>query len=96
MLEQKSGKIEYLFEDRQKIASFTPITETGWTIAVVADASELLALAKRIGALNLILMSVIVMLVGGAIFLIAQSITRPMLQAVGFARTLAEGISARS
>ena len=91
MIAQQDGAITYLFEEREKMAAFKTINDTGWVVAVVADTGELLAPAARIGITNFFLALAIVVLVGGVIFFVAQSITRPILQTVRFAEKLASG-----
>ncbi len=91
MMERGSGSITYTFEGREEMSAFKNTKETGWTVAVVADRAVLLAPAKRIGYTNLSLAFAIVILVGGVIFLIAQSIIRPVSKIVSIASDMANG-----
>ncbi len=91
MLQQGNGYITYTFENRDKMASFRTLTETGWIVVITADKAELFASAERLGFINLILAVFIVLLVGGVIFFIARSISKSVDKIVNIADGIADG-----
>jgi len=87
----KSGVVEYIREGTPKIATFSPIPITGWTVVNSVSTEELYAPAYltrnvivSIGVIFLIMASVF-------FFFFARTATRPLIDLVGAAGKIAGG-----
>ena len=87
----KSGIAEYENKDIGKVAAVAPILTTGWSVVASIPTEELYAPARytrnvivSIGILFLLLASIV-------FYFFARSITRPLVNLVGTARTIAAG-----
>jgi methyl-accepting chemotaxis protein len=78
MLSSEQGLHEYILNDQEKLAAFATNPELGWTIVISASADEILASVKRMGLLNLVATSAIIVLSVICILLIVSSIVRPI------------------
>ena len=83
MLQRGSGMITYSLGGVEKETAFKKVDGLGWTIAAVVPTEELLAPAKRIGYITLLVALGVVFLAGVVVFLIAQSIVKPVTRISG-------------
>jgi methyl-accepting chemotaxis protein len=78
MLAKKTGVIDYEFEGVDKITAFRTLPGINWIFALTAPTDELLASARRLGIINLIIAVIAVLAAGFIIFFIAQSVAKPI------------------
>jgi methyl-accepting chemotaxis protein len=78
MLSRGSGLVRYEFQGVEKIVSFKKCAEAGWTVAVAALQSELMAPVKSLAFVNLVVAAVVVMLAAGLILLIVRATVKPV------------------
>ncbi|MBR9981927.1 MAG: methyl-accepting chemotaxis protein [Desulfatitalea sp.] len=85
------GQYTYAFEGAAKWAAFNHIPSMDWLAAVTISADEVLAPAKRMGQVNLMVTVISVLLAGAIIFFIANSVVRPINGVVAGLKDAAEG-----
>ena len=78
MIAGQSGIEEYEFESLDKIAGYSPIPLTGWSVGITQVKSELLAGALEIQNIVMMVAAVFLLLSVFALFLFARSIARPI------------------
>ena len=78
MMKQGSGVITYTYEGVEKVVAFKKVEGTDWTVAAGVPTRELLAHAKRIGYINIVVALGVVVLAAFVVFLVARSIVRPI------------------
>ncbi|KMY68576.1 hypothetical protein AAU61_02745 [Desulfocarbo indianensis] len=78
ILAKKKGMIDYEFKGLEKIAAFAPVEGRDWIVVASANTEDLLAPARELGLINLVI-ALLVLVVGAVvIFLVARSITKPV------------------
>lgn len=91
MVKGKSGTGFYNYQGDEKGVAFAPIELTGWSVAVAASESDILAPLKMIRNSNLII-SLIAIIIGILItYFVAITITRPIIKLNNIADKVAEG-----
>ncbi len=78
ILKANKGLLRYQMDGVRWLAAFVREPVTGWRIVAIALEKELLAPARRLGWINLLLAAIVVLLSGVIIFLVARSITGPL------------------
>jgi methyl-accepting chemotaxis protein len=78
MLSTKNGVMHYTYQGVDKITALRTMPSTGWLVGVNAATAELLAPAEQVGMLNLIIGLISVLVAGIVVFLITQSIVKPL------------------
>jgi len=78
MINRGEGIMTYTNKGAERRSAFKKSTVSGWTIGVTATTDELLAPAKRIGYINLLVALGVVILAGVVVFLVARSIVNPV------------------
>ena len=91
MMAQGAGLIRYDYQGEAKLMAFQKEPLTGWTVAVGASASELLAPARRIGYTNTLVALVILGVIGLIIALVTRSMLRPIDNMVETLKDIAQG-----
>ena len=91
MLKQKQGMTEYTWKGITKRVAYKPIEELGWTIAVNVPTAEIMAPARALGRLNLIVTLAVILAATVLIYLVVNSIARKLNQVVHGLRDAAEG-----
>lgn len=91
MMAQKDGVMEYELNGVEKIAALRNHPGLGWTIAVTAASSEILAPVKSLGRINMVISAVIVVIAGFVIYFISGYITRSVNDVVAGLKDAAEG-----
>jgi methyl-accepting chemotaxis protein len=91
MLAGNTGVEEYTFKDIDKIAGFSPVSGTKWSVAATQDVAEFLAASASLRNSTILGTLLALLAAGIAIFLVAKAITRPINQAVLNLKDIAEG-----
>jgi len=91
MLSRKNGRISYRWNGKDKIAAFLTYTPKGWLIAASADSDEFLKPLNRIKMIFFAAAFLAVILISFIIWMIANSITRPIGAIVDMAYSVARG-----
>ncbi len=78
MLAEKSGALSYQFEGIAKLVAFEEEPKMGWILAITANRAEVLAPARSLGFIILLLGLAVVVAAGVVIFLAAGSIAKPI------------------
>ncbi|SCY26726.1 methyl-accepting chemotaxis protein [Desulfoluna spongiiphila] len=86
-----SGIYDFTDNGEKKIAFFSKVPTTGWTIATVIDEGELHARIYTLRNVLLGLTLATIVLIGTVIFLVTNSISKPVRQVVAGLRDIAEG-----
>ncbi|MBN2297620.1 MAG: Cache 3/Cache 2 fusion domain-containing protein [Deltaproteobacteria bacterium] len=91
MMAGQTGVQEYTFEGSQKIAGFSPVRITGWSVGATQPKDEFLAAGRDIRNLIVIIATVSLALVTIIIILFARGITSPLAKGVALAKKMAQG-----
>lgn len=91
MLSGKTGVTEYTFKGVHKIAGYAPLTTTDWYIGATQNSEEFLASSKSIRNLILLVTLVALIITAVLVSLAAQSIVKPINQAVINLKDIAQG-----
>ncbi|ABS61279.1 methyl-accepting chemotaxis protein [Fervidobacterium nodosum] len=91
MTKGEEGIGEYTFKGVREFIAYSPIGSTGWSIAVVAPASEILARASGLSKFMLITSIIIIIIAVLLILLFTRSITTPLIVAVNHLGVIANG-----
>jgi len=91
MTKGEEGIGQYTFKGVENIIAYAPIGSTGWSIAVTAPTAEILERASGLRNSMLILSIVIIIVAILLTFLLARSITTPIILAVNHLGVIANG-----
>ena len=91
MIKRKEGLIEYTHKDVTKRVAYKPVEELGWTVAVNVPTAEIMAPARALGRLNMILALAVTLAAAVLVYLVVNSITKKLNQVVHGLRDAAEG-----
>ncbi len=91
LLAADDGIVYYQANNVDKVAALRTYKEMGWKVVVTTDAAELYAAANKLGKLNLILAVSAVVIAAIIIFLVANSVAKPINMVVDGLRDAAEG-----
>jgi methyl-accepting chemotaxis protein len=78
MLRKKQGLVEYEFQGEKRMAFLESGKEVGWTLAAIAPKREVLAHAKEMMKVNLIMLVLGISIIVAAVILIVRSIVDPV------------------
>ena len=82
IMQNREGLIEYDLDGRKMIASFKKLDEMNWTIVVCAVKNEVFLPIKNLGHLNGMVTIAVVLIVALVIFLLTDSLSRPIKEVV--------------
>ncbi|MBI5895783.1 MAG: methyl-accepting chemotaxis protein [Desulfobacterales bacterium] len=85
------GLYEYEFKDIHKWAAFQKLPTFPWKVAVTIEMNEVLAPARKLGQVNLMVTLIAVIAAGLIIYVIANSVARPINRVVDGLKDAAEG-----
>jgi methyl-accepting chemotaxis protein len=85
------GLYTYTFNGKEKWASFKKLPSMPWYVAVTIHTDEVLAPARKLGQVNLLVTLISVMVAGLIIYVIANSVSRPINRVVAGLKDVAEG-----
>jgi len=91
MKSNSSGIYNFADNGEKKIAFFSKVPTTGWTIATVIDEGQLHSKIYTLRNVLIGLTLATIVLIGTVIFLITNSISKPVRQVVAGLRDIAEG-----
>ncbi len=91
MMARGQGLLEYSYEGKEKIAELNTFDQMGWTLAVSTTSDEIYASVTRLGRVNALLVTVVVLVTTVAIFLIANTVAKPINKVVAGLKDAAEG-----
>ncbi len=91
MLNTKEGLIEYELNSQPMLASFKKFGKTNWTLVVCAAKEEIFAPVKNLGHINFLATLASVLVVTFVIFLIAESLSKPIRKVVSGLQKMGEG-----
>jgi signal transduction histidine kinase/ActR/RegA family two-component response regulator len=82
MLRNQTGAESYVFNSIEKIAGFTPVELTGWSVAVTQNKDEIMAPAKAILSFIVIGGCIFFLITVGSIVLFSKRISNPIQKLV--------------
>ena len=85
-----TSDIEWL-QGKEKWAAFKKLPSMPWLVAVTIHANEVLAPARKLGQVNLIVTLISVLIAALIIYIIANSVSRPINHVVDGLKDAAEG-----
>lgn len=91
MLEGKSGILRYTYNGEKKVAFYQPVPITGWAVATVVNEAELFAPAATLVKVLITIISIVLVLIIGVIWLTARRLTQPINALAIHAQKLAQG-----
>ena len=91
MMATGQGMLEYGYQGDTKIAALKTFEQMGWTIAVSALSKEIFASVSQLGKVSLIMVTVVVLVAAVIIFLIANTVAKPINHVVAGLKDAAEG-----
>ena len=91
MMAMKQGLLEYEYKGDTKIAALKTFEQMGWTIAVSSMSKEIFASVSQLGKVNVIMVTVVVLVAAVIIFLIANTVAKPINNVVAGLKDAAEG-----
>jgi methyl-accepting chemotaxis protein len=78
MVNQKNGYLEYQWQGLEKVAAFNREPSAGWIVTACTNDKDLLAAAKKVGALNAVFGTMVIAFAIVLCWLVARSITKPI------------------
>ncbi|HPJ95506.1 MAG TPA: methyl-accepting chemotaxis protein [Deltaproteobacteria bacterium] len=91
MIAGQSGIQEYTFEDSTRVAGFSPVKMTGWSVGATQPKSEYLSTGTEIRNLIALIAAVSLAFVTIIIIFFARGITTPLANGVDVAKMMAQG-----
>ncbi len=91
MLNTKEGFIEYELDSQPMFASYKKCGKMNWTLVVCAAKKEIFAPVKNLGRINFFVAIAVVLVVSFVIFLIAESLSRPIRKVVSGLKKMGKG-----
>ncbi len=91
MMALGNGLFDYKHNGDTKTAALKTFDQMGWTIAVTALSKEIYGSVSRLGQVNLTLVTVVVLVAAVIIFLVANSVAKPINNVVAGLKDAAEG-----
>ncbi len=91
MLAAPDGIFYYHSNDVEKVAVLQTFEDMGWKIVITTDVDEIYAAVNKLGQLSLILVTSVVVIAAIIIFLVANSVAKPINMVVEGLRDAAEG-----
>jgi methyl-accepting chemotaxis protein len=85
------GLYEYEFKEIHKWAAFQKLPSFPWKVAVTIEMNEVLAPARKLGQVNLMVTLIAVLTAGLIIYVIANSVAKPINRVVDGLKDAAEG-----
>lgn len=91
MIAKESGVSPYVFKGVKKVAGFAHVPLTGWSIGVTINHEELMAPVQKMVMYSLSAGGIVLIIVGGFIFLGTATIISPINEAVTGLKDISEG-----
>jgi len=91
MLQKEQGFERYPWQGQDKMVAYKRVAKTGWVVAAGAEMNDIFAPVRHIGNLTLLVTLLTLLVVGGVIFVIAQSIVKALQAGVEFAEDITAG-----
>jgi len=91
MLQQKSGFQQYPWEGANKIVSYESVAQTEWIVAVGAELEDIFAPIIKVRNNSVYLSLVVVLLIGGVIYLAVSNMVKAIRTGVAFAEKVRRG-----
>ncbi|GKX67344.1 methyl-accepting chemotaxis protein [Inconstantimicrobium mannanitabidum] len=91
MLNKETGVMRFASGSDNYIAFYHRVALSGWSIASVISESELFASVDRLMYILLSLTAVLVLIIGGVIYLVAKKLTAPIIKLSAFSEEIASG-----
>ncbi|MBM7623340.1 methyl-accepting chemotaxis protein [Sporohalobacter salinus] len=91
VMQGQSGTDRYTFKGEKKLASYTPIEETGWGVVVQLTSQEAFSQIDQEKEFALMIVLVSGLAAIGIALLLAKYITDPINKSMNFAREIAQG-----
>ena len=91
MVQNKNSVIVYTWKGVEKIVAQSNYKDLDWTVGVSAVSSEIMAPVAELGRINMLVALIVVILAALAIFLIANSVAKPINGVVAGLKDAAEG-----
>jgi len=96
LLSGNNGIVDYQWQGQQKKAAYQRIDDVDWIVASSATMDELLAPVHKLGRTSLILAILTIVLIAGIIFVVAQSVTKPIQKIIQELNRGSEEVAAAS
>lgn len=90
ILTKKSGTTSYRHDDTPYYVGFAPIENTQWTFVIVADQQEVLSVLPKTVRTIIITISCVFLIGMGVVYLLDNSITRPLTMMTNHSRKIAD------
>jgi methyl-accepting chemotaxis protein len=91
MMAGESGIGRYVFEGIAKTAGFAAVKAAGWSVGLTMPDREYLATVHRVEAIAIGVTAAALVVSLAILALFVRGVTRPLVQAVGFAREVSDG-----
>ncbi|MBQ4132642.1 MAG: methyl-accepting chemotaxis protein, partial [Desulfovibrionaceae bacterium] len=91
ILQNKNGRLEYVWNEADKVAYFRDIPEMDWIVVLAVERDDLMAPVQTMLRNNIIIVALAALLVGLIIFITARNIVAALKGCAGFAEHVAAG-----
>ncbi len=91
MVNGETGSEQYIYQGVETLASFTPISLTGWSVVVTVPVEELSEPLNKLLHTNLIVIGVIILIVCLLVYFATRNLIGNFTYFADFARTMANG-----
>lgn len=91
MLQNEQGFERYPWQGQDKMVAYKRVARTGWVVAAGAEMNDIFGPVRHIGNLMLLVTLLTLLVVGGVIFVIAQTIVKALQAGVEFAEDITAG-----
>lgn len=96
LLSGNNGIVDYKWQGQQKKAAYQRTENVDWVVASSATMDELLAPVHKLGRTSLFLAILTIVLIAGIIFVVAQSVTKPIQKIIQELNRGSEEVAAAS
>lgn len=91
MINGEEGIGTYIYEGQEKIASYSPLKSTGWSISMSAYYSELMTSVNELRALIMTIGTITVVLIVLIIYLLVNRSIKPLIKMAAITKEVASG-----
>ena len=78
MVDGEAGAVPYVYKNVKKMAGFSPVPSTGWSVCITQDYNEFMASSHHIRNIILAVSACFIIMVAVGFFFFAKSIARPI------------------
>lgn len=82
MMARESGIFESVWEGREYLGALKRLETVGWTLTICADSDEIFTPVRKAGYFSLILSFFVVVMISAVIYLIGNSVVKPIRQVI--------------